>query len=321
MDSKGRTLYILRYLYDHTDDAHAVSSKELIDYCHGLQLTVNRNTLHSDIVTLNQTGFEIATERRDTNYYRLISRPLEKVEARMLIDAVLSAQFISESRSRELIEKLVRLSGVSEDGVHVPPTHKTDNADLYYAINELEAAIAEKRKVKFHYYEYLPNKQKAFRHDGDFYIVSPYALMWKEDRYYMLGWNEAREAVNTFRVDLLADVRVTEEEAHACPEDFSTEHYGKDVTKMYDGTDMDIVLLCPNKLMGKLIDKFGTDFETEAADGEHFKAHVRTNVSKTFFGWLFQYAGEIDLIGPDEAVTEYRQRLSLALGEKADTGT
>ena len=183
---------------------------------------------------------------------------------------------------------------------------------MYYYVNEIEQAIQQKRKLTFHYWEYKPNKQKVFRHGGELYSVSPYALMWKDDRYYMLGWNDARESVNTFRVDLMCDATATDEPAHEKPESFSLEHYGKSVSHMYDGEEREVLLLCKNQLMTKMFDKFGNDFDSWTVSDTHFIARVQTSISKTFYGWLFQYAGEIDLIGPEDLVHEYRARLNTA---------
>lgn len=313
MNSKGRPLHLLKYLYDYTDEEHPISTADLMAFYEQNGFTTNRNTIRDDIASLNEAGFEVVTERHDSNMHYMAARPFEKVEVRMLIDAVSSAQFICESRTHALVEKLAKLSDAYADFPYTIPTHKTDNAQMYYYVNEIEVAIREKKKLAFRYYEYLPNKQKVFRHNGAQYSVSPYALLWKDDRYYMLGWNDARDAVNTFRIDLMADVSATTEDAHERPEDFSPDHYGKSVIMMYDGRECDVVLLCENKLMTKMFDKFGSDFDAWRVDDDHFRAKVHTNVSKTFYGWLFQYVGEIDVLGPADVVEEYRSRLSQAL--------
>jgi len=318
MNSKSRALHLLKYLYEYTDEDHPVSTSDLLSFYHQNGFTMNRNTIRDDITSINEAGFEVITERTDSNSYYMSCRPFEKVEVRMLIDAVCSAQFICESRTHQLVEKIAKLSDAYAEFPYTVPVHKTDNCKMYYFINEIEVAIRQKKKIEFHYYEYTPNKQKVLRHNGDFYSVSPYALMWKDDRYYMIGWNDARDSLNTFRVDLMCDVSAIDEDAHDRPSDFSLDHYGKALSLMFEGDEKDVILLCRNKLMTKLFDKFGSDFDSWRVDDSHFRAKVHTSVSKTFYGWLFQYVGEIQVIAPYEVVQEYKQKLELALNEAGD---
>lgn len=151
MNSKGRPLHLLKYLYEFTDEEHPVTTADLLEFYNSNGFTMNRNTIRDDIASLNEAGFEVITERKESNEYYMAARPFEKVEVRMLIDAVCAAQFICETRTHQLIEKLAKLSDSYAEFPYALPVHKTTNGQMYYFINEIELAIREKKKLSFHY--------------------------------------------------------------------------------------------------------------------------------------------------------------------------
>lgn len=104
-----------------------------------------------------------------------------------------------------------------------------------------------------------------------------------------------------------------DEAAIPIPEGFSVPEYVNKSFKMFDGELQQVLLECPNHLMKKVIDKFGEDFEVERVSEDRFQATVSANVSKTFFGWVCTYAGEINLVAPEDVVKAYREHLRKAL--------
>ena len=97
------------------------------------------------------------------------------------------------------------------------------------------------------------------------------------------------------------------------PADFSISNYVNKTFRMYEGKEQTIILECPNRLMKSLIDRFGEEFEVARITEETFQAAVTASISKTFFGWLFTYAGEIKLVGPKEVVEEYEEQIRKAM--------
>ena len=65
---------------------------------------------------------------------------------------------------------------------------KADNEGIYIIVDQIQTAIAHKRMIEFRYYEYLPTKEKRLRHDGMVYELSPYAMLWNNDSYYVAGY-------------------------------------------------------------------------------------------------------------------------------------
>ena len=145
------------------------------------------------------------------------------------------------------------------------------------------------------------------------YTNSPYALEWNEDFYYLIGYSEKRKRVLTFRVDRITKLRILKAERIPEPEGFSVADFTKKVFEMYDGEETEVTLLCENAVMKYLIDRFGADIETERVSEECFQAKVRVSASRTFYGWVFGFAGQIRITGPEKARAEYEDMARVAL--------
>ena len=173
----------------------------------------------------------------------------------------------------------------------------------------------EVSEVTFQYYEYTPQKEKILKHNGRVYRFSPYDLIWNEDRYYVLGFSRHHGKVISFRVDRMCDVQLAADPAIPRPQDYSVEAYGSKVFDMFDGEEKDVLLSCENDLMRVIVDRFGEDVHVEPQDKDRFYARVRIHTSPTFYGWVFQFAGGVKIISPEEIVDEY-QRMCAACIQK-----
>ena len=162
------------------------------------------------------------------------------------------------------------------------------------------------------YIEYTPDKQKVYKHGRRVYELSPWAFVWNNDSYYIIGHSETHGKTKKFRVDRIAAAKLTELSAVPVPEDFDLAAYMKSVFQMYDGPMFDVTLKCENALMNTIIDRFGEDVQTDIADSEHFYAKVKVSASKTFYGWVFASDGAIEIVAPNEAVSAYRDMLNRA---------
>ena len=167
-------------------------------------------------------------------------------------------------------------------------------------------AISLKRQISFQYVDYLPTKKKVLKNNGEVYTLSPYALFWNEDYYYVVGFSEKHDNVSTFRIDRIKNIEITEERTAKKPDDYSIEKYSRQIFEMYDGGEITRVKLqCLNKHMKYIIDRFGEKVETEIADDETFYAYVDVALSPTFYSWVFKFAGEIRILSPEAASEEY----------------
>lgn len=316
--TKKRLLLILELLYKTTDESHPVSTVDITGYLEAKGLTIDRKTLRSDLRLLISMGYDIVVVKSSPNKYFWGERTFEIPELKMLLDAVSSARFISETKSKQLTKKIMSLAGMQQREQlkrHVRAIGKTkaDNKGLYYIIDTITEAINRKKKISFQYMEYNGRKEKILRNDGEVYILSPYVLYWNEDYYYVLGYSDKRERVTAFRIDRMKTPSIMDDDAVSKPEDFDMSAYSNKVFQMFSGEETTVELECDTALMKYVIDRFGLDVETEELSEETFLAKVPVDLSPTFYGWVFQFGGGIRIIGPEEAVDGYMKMLDASL--------
>jgi len=309
---KKRLLYLLKLLSEETDESHAVSTAGIMEYFRSVGLSADRKTLKSDIDLLIEMGYDIVVVRSSPNIYFMGDRVFQIPELKLLIDAVSSSRFITARKSDELIRKLSSLVSRQQAldlNRHVFAANrvKADNESIYYIVDAINDAINDHRKLVFQYTEYTGDKQKVLRNDGERYTLSPYALYWNDDFYYMVGYSDKHGKITAFRVDRLYKVEVTNTEAAAPPDDFDVTDYSRKIFEMFDGEEEVVELACENSLMKYVVDRFGEDVDTRKETDSTFIASVNVAVSPTFYGWVFQFRGKIRIVSPQTAIDEYKE--------------
>ena len=299
-------IFLLRYLQENTDCEHPVSSVQLRDILRENGYASDTRTIRKDAHKLRRAGYDILVHERNgvpTTYF-YDEHTWEKTELRILIDAVSSAQFITKEKSRQLIDKLAVLSGKQnrEDltpSVFVSEHVKARNNEILYVLETISTAIREKKKISFRYYNYNTDRERIYRHDGEIYVLSPYATVWREDRYYVVGWSDKRNDIVTFRIDRMPTPRLLEETAAPPPEMFNIQDYADKFTRMYGGKEEYVTLRCRAQMIDLVIDKFGLDAEIFDVTDDAFSVRVPAAISGTFLSWVFQFAGKIIILGPE----------------------
>ena len=275
MPLTNRTLIVFQFLWQTTDEDHPASLADISGYLAKHSIRADPRTLRKDIDQLVEFGVDIVKDRRVQNQYHVASRHFEAPEVRLLIDAVQSARFITPAKSYALIERLSTFTAPHQDEVlnrklYTDIRAKANNESIYLSVDRIQTAIAEKRKIRFKYFDYSPTKERVYRHNGKKYMVSPYAMLWNTDTYYMVGFHDSKGIVAKFRVDRIDKLVVTEEEPAAEPEGFDVSEYFAHEFSMLGGKECRVRLLCENVLMNSIIDRFGENVHTEIADDSHF---------------------------------------------------
>ena len=168
--------------------------------------------------------------------------------------------------------------------------------------------------MSFQYYDYLPTMEKVLRNNGEIYVLSPYALIWSEDRYYLVGYSDKRETLTPFRVDRMTVPEILEEDAVENTS-FNPADFTNKVIQMYSGTEQTVILRCENDTMRSVIDKFGENIRVDIVDDQHFTAQVQVQTSQTFYAWVFTFAGEIEITEPESVRSEYLAMARKVIGQ------
>ena len=311
MDKQNYTLLILKYLWEKADDNAPVTIEQINQYLVSCGMKAkDARTIRSSIMELANIGIDIVETRTNHYEYSIGTRHFEVPEVKLLVDAVQSSRFISQKKSKALIKKLSSFvspqdAGIIKRQLYVEQRFKATNEGIMRIVDSVQDAIAAKTKVTFQYYDYSPQKKKVARHDGAFYVVSPYSLIWNGDNYYMVGHSEEKDKIQKFRVDRIDHLSVVDEPRVKPPKDYSVGDFFSQEFSMMSGKETDVELLVENDLMNNIIDHFGERVKTEVVDEGHFKVHVTVGLSPTFYGWLFASKGKIKILNPKEAKDEF----------------
>ena len=312
MKNNKRSLFILKYLTEQTDETHLATITNINEYLRQYDLDANRETISDCIKELQDVGYDIFCVRSTQNQYYMRERPFSLAEVKLLVDAVQSSRFISEEQSLELVSKLADLVGshkgeILKRHLYIESRAKTDNVGIMEYVDKIHQAITENRKIKFKYFEYNANKEKILRYDGYTYTLSPCVLVWNNDMYYVVGIYRDKEGFAKFRIDRMCELIVTDEQGADLRADLDMSDFFEKEFSMMNGETCEVELLCENKLMSSIIDKFGDDVKTEIVDEAHFKAIVDVDLSGNFYGWVFASKGKMQIITPERVKDEFQR--------------
>ncbi len=325
MAMKPRVLYLMQYLEQNSDEQHPVTTAEIRKELAAKGCPVSIITLRADIESLLEAGYEISINEKEgfSTTYSWIDRDLSAPELQILVDAVSSSQFITTEKSNDLIQKLVKLAGPSYQAgltpqILVSEHVKAPNKQILLSVQAIRRAIDRDRKITFKYMEYTLDKKQVPRHNGtpqEDYIVSPYATIWNNERYYMVGYSEKRQAVNTYRVDRMSGVKQISRKRQLAPEDFNIQDYTDKVFWMYDGNEEEVTLRCRHKILEQVIDRFGEGIELKNVTQHTFDVTVPVCISGTFYAWVTQFVKEMTIVNPGHVKDAYAGYLQEAIDD------
>lgn len=316
---KIKLLKLFDMLRQETDELHPLTTNQICSRLEAMGIICDRRTLSKDIATLNEQGYEVMslTSGREKAYY-VEERSFSIPELKIIIDAIQAASFITEGKSKELIEKVAALSGshraeILKGNMVCFNTRKHSNEHIYYNVNSIETAILEQKKILFRYYDLNENCEKVYRRDGHRYVVEPIALVFSEDNYYLLIYSARHNGTATYRIDRMESIEIIEDHIsdRAVALRSGMADYTEQVFKMYAGEATEVVLQFASNLIGVVYDKFGESTKMIRVNENTCIATVKIQVSPTFWGWLFQFAGQMKILSPDKLAQEYIRRAKL----------
>lgn len=318
---KVKIIKLLELLQQNTDEDHPMTTNAIIDALAQADIPCDRRTVSQDIATLNDLGYEIMSTMvgHEKGYY-VEDRSFSVPELKILIDAVHASSFITEKKSQELITKLAALAGTHRAEVLTRSmvafnTRKHRNEHIFYSVDHLETAILQQKKILFRYFDLDENGQRIYRRDGHRYVLEPVALVFNEDNYYLTGYSSRHDSTPSYRVDRMDNVQVLDE---PCSEKATllrsqVAEYTEQAFKMYGGEQTDVVLEFNRQLIGAVYDRFGEDTRMIPVGDDRCIATVRVRISPVFWGWVFQFAGQMKILSPTSVVQEYKDRATAIL--------
>ena len=313
---KVKLLRLIELLRQHTDEQNPMTTSQVGAAMDAMGIPCDRRIIKRDVDSLNELGYEVMiTTVGHENAYYVSDRSFSVPELKILIDAVHASSFITEKKSVELIEKIAALAGshraeVLKRNMVCFNTRKHSNEKILYSIDTLEEAILTQKKVIFLYYDLDENGERVYRRGGHHYVVEPIALVFNEDNYYLTCYSSRHDSTSNYRIDRMDSVEVIDEDccekAITLREQVAT--YTEQAFKMFGGQAEDLVLEFSRGLMGAVYDRFGEGTPMMAAGENRCIATVKVRISPVFWGWMFQFAGEMRLLSPPHLVEEYKNQ-------------
>ena len=307
---KLKILYVMDYLLQQTDEAHPAGLTQIMEHLAANGISAERKSLYDDFEALRAWGLDIVCTGagRGAGYY-VANRDFELAELKLLVDSVQASKFITHKKTAALIKKIERLASVHEARalqrqVYVAGRIKTMNESIYYNVDALHSGISQGKKIRFRYFDLDVRKARQFRRDGAYYVVSPYALTWDSENYYLVAYDSETAAIRHYRVDKMAAIAITD-----APRDgleafraLDLAAYARKVFGMFSGTEEPVRMRFDRHLVNAVLDRLGADTML-VPDGEHhFTVTASVVPSPQFYAWVFGFGAMAEILGPEDVV-------------------
>lgn len=302
---KLKLLYLMSYLLGQSDEEHPVTVAQMIAELAQHDIAAERKSIYDDLEALRLFGLDVVQVKGKVTGYYIGKREFELPELKLLVDSVQSSKFITHKKTLSLIKKLERLASVYDAQllqrqVYVRNRVKSMNESVYYNVDEISGAINADRVIRFKYFEYDMAKQRHYRHGGAEYEISPFALMWDDENYYMLGYDALAGRMKHYRVDKMTNIQATHQPREGGEEFNSVDMsaYAKKVFGMFTGEEQRVILRFSKHLVGAVLDRFGKEVMIIPDGDEHFTVSLDIAVSPHFYGWVFSFGTDAEILAP-----------------------
>ena len=309
--NKLRLLYIIDILTEYSDEEHPLTTTDIIDYLkNDYNVECERKTIYDCIECLNEYGYEIIKSSSPRGYF-LVPYHFELPELRLLIDAVQSANFISAKKTKALMDKFSKFASRYqynriEKQVYFDSRNKSDNENIFYNIDILDSAITSKKQVEVTYRrrKVVDGKKAVF--DEKTMLINPYALVWADDHYYLIGNYSKYDNLIHLRVDRLKNVVITDNPTRRFSEvspytsKFYIAYYSNKHLSMFAGDIKPVELVCNNDMIEEFVDRFGDKSYMVPYDDGRFLARIDVAVTEGLVGWIMQFGNKVQVRAPKE---------------------
>lgn len=316
-NQKLKLYYLAKIMIAKTDDDHYLTMPQIKDMLDEYGITADRKSLYDDMEALRTLGIDVLLEHEGRNYYYHVgSKHFELAELKLLVDAIQASKFITEKKSNALIKKLTALVSEYEASqlkrqVEVQGRIKTMNESIYYTVDDIHNAIINNKAITFEYLKWNLQKELVPRKE-ERYEVSPWALTWDDENYYLIAYDDESQKIKHYRVDKINKIKITDKKRQGKEHfaAFDMAAYSKMNFGMFGGKETKVKLRFKDEMVGVLLDRFGKDISIrKSATAGWSETNVDVAVSDQFFGWIFALGGSVVIAGPDEVKMRFKEEL------------
>ncbi len=310
-DSKLKLLFIKDILEKYSDEENILNAGDIAQYLSDFGIDCERKSIYKDIDVLIEYGLDIIKTSKPKTGWFIASRDFEPAELRLISDAIQAADFISKKKTRLLLEKTEKLTSVAcakklRKQVFIDNRNKCNNEEIFYSINSLDSAIKSFKKVKLVYVKRKLDSKFAATNEKKEFVLSPYALIWSNDHYYLIANNEKYDNLMHLRIDRIRNVEILEEKSRHFSEvteyknSFNSADYASKVFNMFSGKAEGTELRCKIEILEEMLDRFGEKVSIKKADPGWFYIHDDLFINDGLASWLMQFGDSIEVMYPLE---------------------
>lgn len=312
--TKIRLLRVLSILRE-SDEDHPITATQIVHQLSLYGMQAERKAVLRDIAALQDYGYDVLLHEDNKLGYYLASREFEDWELKVIMDAVAGAGFLTSENSGSLCSRIAALASKESQAVlrsATPVFSNVKNGDptTKNAIDQLLTAIRKKKKVGFRYAFTGNDLEKHLRYDGAEYQISPYALIWRQDRYYLIGNFERYKTLSYYRLDRVRSLRILDEPIVPMEEllgpnaDMQMKEYINRNLNNYGGKRTKIRLRVDADMTDLLVDTFGSDFRIEKVIDNTMLVSATVSDGWGLNAWLLQHGDCVQILEPESTRRE-----------------
>lgn len=308
-NSKLKLLYLKEIFEKYSDEENVLNATDIVNHLEDYGITCERKSVYKDIEILIEYGLDIIKTTKPKTGYFLASRKFELAEIRLLNDAVQAANFISKKKTAQLIEKTDSLVSRQQavrlkKQVFINDRIKCDNEEIFYSIDSLDSAIKSEKKVRLKYTKRKLDSKFAACNEQKEFVLSPYALIWSNDHYYLVANNEKYDNIMNVRIDRIKNVEILDasirhfSEVSEYKRTFDCADYVSKTFNMFSGKPESAELKCRIEILEEMLDRFGLKVSIRKGEDGWFYVHDDLFINEGLVSWIMQFGENIEVIYP-----------------------
>ena len=287
-EKNGNILYILNILKKYTDEDHMFSATEIqLKIKEIYNVEIDTRTIRRNINLLKyKLNYDISTRDDNKKGYYLNRDPetdFEPGEIRAIIDNFSYANYIVPSVAKNIIKKCKNIQTVYEndkikDYQIYANDSKTENVEVIKNIEDISESIYQHKKVKFEYWKYVITN-KLEKKIVSTPIVSPFAIVYNKQEFYLIGVKEGKNRFYNYRLDRIKNIQILDNKITIKKKKSEIQDFAESSIEMFGGKKEDIEAICHIWLLDTIFDTFGRNVTIEKIpnDDKSFKLIVDAN--------------------------------------------
>ena len=287
-EKNGNILYILNVLKKYSDEDHKISVAEIQRKIKEIyNVEIDPRTIRRNINLLKyKLDYDISTRDDNGQGYYINRDPetdFEPGEIRAIIDNFSYASYIVPSVAKNIIKKCKNIQTIYEnekikDYRIYANDLKTENAEVIKNIEDISESIYNKKKIKFEYWKY-DITTKLEKKIVSTPIVSPYAIVYSKQEFYLIGIKEGQVEFYNYRLDRMKNVKILADDITINKKKSEIQEFAESSTEMFGGKKEEIEAVCHMWLLDAVFDVFGKNITIEKIPNnqDFFKLLVDTN--------------------------------------------